>query len=149
MLIKKFFEEITFLGGSLFYLLFSLIFLFNKQYEIFFLFVLGLFFIIFWFLIIRAFYFKPRPEKMNYDNFLEKIDASSFPSRHSARVTFLFIFLITHFIHNFILVLAGFILASLVLCSRIYLKKHYLEDVLGGIMLGIFSFLLSIYLYTM
>lgn len=143
MLIRKFCEEITFLGGSVFYILFASLFLFNKQYNLFFLLFFGLFFIFFFFLIIRVFYFKPRPKKASMDNFWEKIDASSFPSRHSARTTFLLIFVASQYISNAFLIGFSFFLGLFVFYSRVYLDKHYFEDILGGIVLGALAFLVS------
>ena len=145
MLMKKFFEEITLLGGILFYLLISLYFLFKKQYTYFLLFLIGLIFIYFITLIIRIFYFKSRPEKRAYKNFLEKIDASSFPSVHAARTIFIFLFLI-YSIHNIYVIILGLGFLFLVLYSRIYLRKHDIRDIIGGIMLGIFSFIVSFYI---
>jgi len=142
-LLKKFFEEVTFLGGALFYLLFICLFLFNKQYFFMIILITGLFFIYSIMFIIRLFYFKPRPKKMGYNNFLEKIDASAFPSVHSARVVFLFIFLFFYFRENSLLILSSFVLMILVFCSRLFLKKHDFIDIFGGIILGIISFIFS------
>jgi len=85
--------------------------------------------------IIRLFYFKRRPDKTKYDGILQKIDASSFPSVHSARAFFsayaLSIFFETHIISVFLFLLAGF-----VSYTRIYLKRHDEIDALCGALLG-------------
>ncbi len=143
MIIKKFFEELTFLGGILFYIIFSLYFLFNKEYIFLTQLVAGLVIIYAVTLLIRLFYFKPRPKKIKHNNFIEKIDASSFPSIHTARTTFLFIFLVFNFLNNLWILSLILILSFLVIYSRIYLKKHDWVDVVGGIMLGIVSFILA------
>ncbi len=146
MIMKKIMEEITFLGGVLFYILFSVLFLFQKEYDFFLTLIMGLIIIYLVSLIIRIFYFKPRPKKREYKNFIEKIDASSFPSIHAARATFIFLFLLMNFLKSFYLIFLVLILTLLVFYSRIYLKKHYLIDVLGGILLGIFSLVISLFI---
>ena len=140
---KKLFEEITFLGGVLFYSLFSLLFLFNKDYYLFFILVFNLIFIYAAAIIIRTFYFKSRPKKMKYHSFIRKIDASSFPSIHAARATVLFLFILFNFLNNLLLLCLSFVLTLSILYSRIYLKKHDPTDIVGGVLLGIFSFFVS------
>jgi membrane-associated phospholipid phosphatase len=143
MILKKILEESTFLGGLLFYLLFSFWFLFRGRSDYFFVLISGLMIIYLSTVIIRIFYFKDRPNKMAYKNFMEKIDASSFPSVHGARITFIFIFLTLNMLKSFFLVFLSFIVVLLVIYSRIYLKKHYFIDLLGGIILGLFAYLIS------
>jgi undecaprenyl-diphosphatase len=146
MFIKKLMQEITFIGGIIFYLIICLLFLFIKEYSIFLFLILGLFLIYFITLLIRIFYFKPRPKKQEYQNFIQKIDASSFPSVHAARTTFLSLFLLIYSFNIFITIIA-LILSVLVFYSRIYLKKHDIVDVFVGIILGIFSFILSFLIF--
>ena len=141
--IKDIFEEITPLGGMVFYFLFSLWFLFDKDYSLFFILFLGVIIIYLFTIIIRAVYFKQRPRKQKYKNFIEKIDASAFPSVHAARISFLLMFLFFYIFKDLILMMLAFILTLLIIYSRIYLKKHDLIDVLGGVILGIFSFIIS------
>ena len=86
-------------------------------------------------IMIRLFYFKPRPKKEDYSNLLEKIDASSFPSLHTARIVFLALIFSVHFANPYLAVLCT-IVAALVSYSRIYLQKHDLIDVVGGIIVG-------------
>jgi len=86
-------------------------------------------------IIIRTFYFKERPNKYPYKSYIERIDASSFPSLHSARITFLAIAFMNYYNEMiFSILLAA--LAVIVMYSRIYLKKHDLKDVLAGAILG-------------
>ncbi len=86
-------------------------------------------------IIIRMIYFKDRPRKQPHSNFVERIDASSFPSLHAARAVFIALVFIQHFSSR---VMTVFLLAAavLVIYSRIYLWKHDLWDVFGGIVLG-------------
>ncbi|MFA5020217.1 MAG: phosphatase PAP2 family protein [Candidatus Pacearchaeota archaeon] len=146
MIAKKIFQELTFLGGILFYLLFSGWFFIQKEYKLFFILISGLIIIYLATFLIRIFYFKNRPQKQDYKNLLERLDASSFPSVHSARISFIFIFMEYHFLSSVYLSLLFLILLSLVLYSRIYLKKHDLADVIAGVILGTLTsliFLLS------
>ena len=139
MIAKKIFEELTFLGGILFYLIFAIFFLFTKGYGVFFQILLSLFIIYFITFLIRLFYFKHRPKKTTYNSFVGKVDASSFPSIHAARITFLTIFIIILYTPSTLYLIFILLLYLLVLYSRIYLLKHDLIDVFGGILLGIFS----------
>lgn len=86
--------------------------------------------------IIRLIYFKDRPTHEPHTTILERIDASSFPSIHSARATTL-AYLLSKQLPEATILLTG--IAALVCVSRIYLRKHYLTDVVGGVALGILS----------
>jgi len=94
-------------------------------------------------ILIRIFYFKNRPKKENYTNFIEKIDASSFPSLHTARIVFLAMLFSTHFANQYLTILCT-VTAALVSYSRIYLKKHDWWDIAGGVVLGIVTYFLVI-----
>jgi membrane-associated phospholipid phosphatase len=85
---------------------------------------------------IKFFYSKERPHKEAHSNFLEKIDARSFPSLHVARSSFIFLtlfFLLNALYIKILLIILMFLVGT----SRIILKKHDLQDVLGGIIMGI------------
>lgn len=92
--------------------------------------------------LIRIFYFKPRPKKEDYANLLEKIDASSFPSLHAARIVFLTILFSVHFANQYLTILCT-IVAILVAYSRIYLQKHDWIDVIGGIVVGVVAYFIT------
>ncbi len=85
---------------------------------------------------IRFFLFKDRPKKEKFDNFIEKIKASSFPSMHSARMSFLILFFYG-IINNINLEIFLLILYLIVCFQRYYSKKHDLYDLIGGLILGI------------
>lgn len=91
--------------------------------------------------LIRVFYFKPRPKKEDYSNLLEKIDASSFPSLHAARIVFLAILFSAHFANQYLTILCT-VVAALVSYSRIYLQKHDWIDITGGIIVGVATYYL-------
>jgi len=136
---QRFFEEVTFLGGFTFFLILSFIFFILGHTRQAIQVILALFIIYFLTLIIRSFYFKPRPKKIKHTNFVEKIDASSFPSVHAARITFLSLFLLTTLSPTLPYILVVLVLWFLTLYSRIYLYKHYFIDLIGGILLGILT----------
>ena len=89
---------------------------------------------------IRIFYYKDRPRKETHNNFLEKLDASSFPSIHSARSSF--IFLVLYSLTNHPANLLFILLFLIVGFTRIMLKKHYLIDVLFGFIIGGITYLI-------
>lgn len=141
LIMKKFFEEITFLGGIAFYLFVIILFLISREYILSLRLFLGLIIIYFMAFVIRLFYFKDRPEKVTHTNFLERIDASSFPSVHAARMTYLFLFILFSsffFLYPIVKIITGAVFL-LALYSRIYLSKHDFVDVLAGVLLGGFA----------
>lgn len=91
---------------------------------------------------IRIFYFKDRPKREIYTNFWQRIDASSFPSLHAARIVFLAIIFSVHFANLYLTILCS-ITAALVSYSRIYLKKHDWWDVAGGAVVGVATYLIT------
>ncbi len=129
------FRDITTLGGFVFTGLICITLLVMEEYDLLFEVVLGLLFILLACIIIRLIYYKDRPLKQSHQNIIERIDASSFPSMHTARVIFLAIIfwnvLANPLLQGFIL-----ILALAVAYSRIYLQKHDWVDVLAGAALG-------------
>jgi len=136
---NTFFRDITTVGGTVFYLLVLIsTFLLDEKIVAFKL-VLGFLFSFLIIVLIRLFYFKNRPQKEKYHTFPERIEASSFPSWHTARALFLALLFgsmgPSRTISIFLI-----ILAVLVMYSRIFLKKHDGIDVLGGIVLGVITF---------
>lgn len=82
----------------------------------------------------KLLFFRDRPARMKHSNFIEKIEASSFPSVHTTRIFLVSYVLISYF--SVLTVLLSLISVS-VAYSRIYLKRHYYTDVLAGALLGI------------
>ncbi len=84
---------------------------------------------------IKFFYHKERPNKEEHSNILERLNARSFPSLHSARSAFVFVtfFALSDNIYLKILFLMMPIIIGI---TRILLKKHYLIDVIAGYILG-------------
>jgi membrane-associated phospholipid phosphatase len=85
--------------------------------------------------LIKLLFHKKRPDGQSYNNSIEKIDSGSFPSIHSSRITIVYLLIFFNtiiiplkVISIFIILIVGF--------TRVYLKKHYLVDVIGGYILG-------------
>jgi len=131
----KLFEQITVLGSVSFYSILVLFFLALGDYANSIKMIVGMGIMYTVAIGIRLFYFKPRPEKLKYHSWIEKIDASSFPSIHSGRAVFLCSFFVSLTLGNLVNVLF-FLLMLTIFFSRIYLKKHYWIDIIAGIVLG-------------
>ncbi len=84
---------------------------------------------------IKLLYPKERPIPMPRNTLFQKYLAGSFPSVHTSRITALFI-PTALFYSNWASALAAMAIIALVGYSRIYLKKHYLTDVIGGFLIG-------------
>ncbi len=86
-------------------------------------------------ILIRMFYFKPRPKKDKYRNFIEKLDASSFPSLHSMRAA-AYATILMNFFHNVWLTALLLAAAIGVGAMRVVLKRHDVKDVIAGLVIG-------------
>lgn len=86
--------------------------------------------------LIKIFFPKTRPNGQKFNTIIEKIDAGSFPSLHSSRITIVYL---TLFSSTEVLVFKLVFLAiiPIVMFSRINLKKHFLIDVFGGFIIGL------------
>jgi len=84
---------------------------------------------------IKIIFPKKRPNGQIYKNTLEKIDAGSFPSLHSSRITLVYLTLFTN-ADNIVLKIICIAIIILVMLSRILLKKHFLIDVIAGFAIG-------------
>ncbi len=135
------FKDITAFGSMGAYGLILLFVLALQEYWLFLKLLLGFFITLIAVIIIRMLYFKQRPKKQEYQNIIEKLDASSFPSLHTARM-FFFLPLFSYYFSNLHMTLFFIIFAVLVSYSRMYLKKHDWLDIIGGIGLGLVTFLL-------
>ncbi len=85
--------------------------------------------------VIKYIYPKERPVPMPNKTFVQKYFAGSFPSVHTARISAFSIAIIASYA-NKIFILTALLAVIGVGYSRIYLKKHYLEDVLWGFAIG-------------
>ena len=94
---------------------------------------------------LRLLYHKPRPNKEEYNDIIEKIISSSFPSHHSMKITMLFV-LVSYTLKSMYLLITLAFICALVSYTRYYLRKHYLADIIGGILIGLAISLLLIFL---
>ena len=136
MVFKENFKDISSFGGLPLYFFVSLLFLALGFKEIFYRLVIALFLLYIVFFVVRSIYFKERPKKLKYKNWLEKIDANSFPSAHALRATVLGLIMISffssvyvNFLILFIIFLEGFM--------RVKLKQHFWSDVIFGWIFGV------------
>ncbi len=91
---------------------------------------------------VKLLLFRNRPEKMRYKALWEKVEAASFPSVHAARAVFVFLAVAERF-GNIPFTALLMAVAALVMYSRIYMKKHYAIDVVGGALLGAVIYFLA------
>ena len=133
--IDEFMRDVTAFGGFFFTGLVVLATFALGYYLLSFKLILGFVILIALVVLIRMVYFRERPNRVSHTNFLERIDASSFPSLHSARVVFMVLVLGTAWPILPWLVFVGFV-AVMVVYSRIYLRKHDWIDVTVGAVLG-------------
>ncbi len=90
---------------------------------------------------IKLFFREKRPEEALKREFYKKnlkLNRRSFPSDHSAVAMFF-----PTVFYGTILFVPFLIFAVIVMYSRIYIKSHYLRDVLAGALIGIFIGLIS------
>ena len=136
------FKDLTTFGGFVFFALVSLVALAFQEFILFYKLIFGFFLTLLTVILFRMIYHKNRPQKQEYKNFVEKMDALAFPSWHASRIVFLAL-IFTYLFNNNYLTTLFIITTLLVVYSRVYLKKHDWVDVLGGIVLGILAFWLS------
>ena len=135
-----FFRDLTSFGSLWFYIILMLFFLIQENYQVFKKLIVGFVLIYGITIIIRSIWFKNRPKKYSYNNYIEKLDAASFPSLHATRISFLGLFFASYF-NNFMLSFLIVVLVLIVLYARTYLKKHDWKDVIAGFIIGILVYL--------
>jgi|TARA_B100001971_G_C18220392_1_gene556727 membrane-associated phospholipid phosphatase len=131
----NFFEQITHLGGLIFYIVILGLCLFLNLIQLFINLLISLFMIMLIASFIKFLYFKERPKKLQKDNFLQRLNASSFPSIHTMRMISL-VFWFSEFFKNVYITIYFSIIALFVIYSRLYLKKHYFIDIIGGFIIA-------------
>jgi len=139
-------KDVTSFGSLVFYLFVMIIFITIKNFEMVYQLLIGLVGIFLVSFFIKSVYFKYRPKRKRHNNFLERIDAASFPSIHSARIVFLGMSLINFFDSYLFAIFISFFV-FIVCYSRVYLKKHDFIDVIGGVVLGLLMGVLIVHSY--
>ena len=143
-LLKEFFISATSFGSPIFYILVILVLLRLKAPFVLTLF-LAILFIELFCVVIKSVYRKERPVSQDRDDFFNKIDANSFPSVHSARISLL-VTMISLYYKDVLILIVGIIFALCVGYSRIYLKRHYREDILAGFLIGVLTAIIAFYI---
>jgi len=93
--------------------------------------------------LIKIIFPKKRPDGQQYKNLLEKIDAGSFPSLHTSRITITYLSLF--FLYDVLMLkLLCCLVIAIVGYSRLHLKKHFLVDVVAGFIIGILITLIGL-----
>lgn len=93
--------------------------------------------------LIKIVFPKTRPNGQKYTNLLEKIDAGSFPSLHSSRITIVYLTLFS-FTTLLVFKIIFISIIPVVMLSRINLKKHFLTDIISGFVIGLIIWWISI-----
>jgi membrane-associated phospholipid phosphatase len=128
-------RDTTALGGLAVYGIASLFFLLAGNVGVFVQLVAGLVLLSFVTAIVRLLFFRKRPDRQGYRSLIGRIDASSFPSIHATRATVLAIVLAQFFVQPLVrLLLVLCVLA--VAITRVLLRRHYVTDVVGGLVVG-------------
>ncbi|HLD00347.1 MAG TPA: phosphatase PAP2 family protein [Candidatus Nanoarchaeia archaeon] len=133
---EEIFRDLTTLGGFVFTGIVILLSLVLQEIDLFLALLLGAVITTGLVILIRLFYFKNRPNKEEHNTWIERIDASAFPSLHAARVSYTALTLI-QFFNDFTAAIFLGLMALAASYSRIFLKKHDRIDVLAGIGLGV------------
>jgi len=144
--VKTWMRDLTSLGGAGFFILLIIFSLILRQIELAIKLSFGFLFSFIIVALIRTCYFKDRPKKKDYTNFIERIDASSFPSLHTGRAVFLAGIFMGFFKQNYFSTFLV-IIAILIAYSRIHLKKHDWWDILGGVVLGLVTLWVTFYFF--
>jgi membrane-associated phospholipid phosphatase len=139
-------EQITYLGGVLFYGLLALFSLVMNKSLLFLELVIIFAAILAVAVLIKIVYYKDRPKKQKYTNLIERFESSSFPSLHSMRIAALAVFF-SEFIGTLCAAIFLGAIALLVIYSRVRLKRHFVIDVVVGAILGAGIALLVILLF--
>ncbi len=133
--LDQIFRAITLFGNPVFYVpMIMILWVYKVPFAL--PLLLALLFIELVCIFIKLLYRKDRPNPQSRQGLFNKIDANSFPSVHSARIALLSLTMIIYY-PSISVIISSLILAVLVGYSRIYLKRHYVIDVLGGFLIGI------------
>ncbi len=93
--------------------------------------------------IVKLLYYKPRPEPLHATNRLQKIDASSFPSIHTANSMILAFWWILSILQSwpqtmltYTIICFWFFFFMAISLSRVVLKKHFPIDIIAWVIFG-------------
>ncbi|MDO8481388.1 MAG: phosphatase PAP2 family protein [Nanoarchaeota archaeon] len=92
---------------------------------------------------IKGLHYKERPQKEEFNMFMERVVASSFPSTHSLAVTSLALLVVISYPYTWVISLAA-MLCCLVYLQRYVSKKHFVIDIVASIAIAIAEVILII-----
>jgi len=138
-------RDFTSLANPLILIFVPFIFIYSNDSKVFFVLLITLFVNEVLGSLIKIFFPKTRPNGQKYSNILEKIEAGSFPSLHSSRITIVYLTMFS-FASLLIIKIAFLSVIPIVMLSRINLKKHFYTDIIGGFIIGIMLWYLSSFL---
>jgi undecaprenyl-diphosphatase len=124
-------EDMSFFGSFVFAGFFCLLLVFTPYFWLAFFSMVVVHILV---ILLRFVFPKSRPKKQKAVSFLERIDASSFPSLHASRIS---IIAVISWVVSPYFGLLGSCLALGVGISRVLLRKHYVVDVIVGYILGV------------
>ncbi|MBD3163854.1 phosphatase PAP2 family protein [Candidatus Woesearchaeota archaeon] len=81
-------------------------------------------------------HYRDRPQKEEFTIFMEKMVAGSFPSTHSMNITLLAVFLSLSYPYAWVTAMFG-TFSLMVYVQRYLTKKHFLTDIVGGILIAV------------
>lgn len=129
-------DDFSFFGSTPFYIFITLCAFFIGNTELFLRLSYAALIAFILILAIKTIHYKDRPQKEEFSMFMEKMVASSFPSTHSMGVTGLSIFLCLSYPFPWLITMFS-IFSLLVYVQRYVTKKHFVVDIVGGIMLAV------------
>lgn len=129
-------KDIAALGGNPVYFLVGGLFWFFGQPQVMYQLIVSLILCYMLTTLFRITFFRERPKKQQYKNFLERIDASSFPSLHSMRAAVIAVTIGMFFNQPLVWILAA-IAAVSVAITRVLQKRHHKSDVITGLIIGV------------
>lgn len=127
--------DITAFGGVAIFLaviLFSAIFLPRLSLELFVAMVLCYVVV----MGVRLLYFRKRPDDSEVKYWYDRVTQSSFPSMHAARATALSSVIALFFADVYVTIFAVAVVL-LTAWSRVWLRRHYVSDVVVGVIVGL------------
>jgi membrane-associated phospholipid phosphatase len=137
--------HISALGSAIFMILLILFYFFLGKSRLSFALLIGLLIVFAVTVPIKLLHYKERPKRRSFSNWIEKIDASSFPSIHANRASLIFVIMSFYF-WSIPMAMFLFAISILVSYSRIYLSQHYTKDVIFGYVFGLIEGALIVFL---
>jgi len=144
IMLKDFIDDVSALGGVTVYSLVVLATILLGEYDISYKLITSLLLIFVSAYSIKLVYANPRPDskKRKLPSLLERLNESSFPSVHVARISVLSVCMYSVFPA---LLYLSVLLIFLVGYSRVSMKRHYVSDVVAGVAIG---FLIGYFIFV-